>query len=85
MSEDKSQEYKKRLSMELTNSLFREDAGTWGSQGPTDMDLAMIPSDDAFQDTIYQGSQGPPSVHSTGSRHNPYHTGTYDPQVIQYI
>ena len=25
MSEDKPQDYKKRLSMELTNSLFRED------------------------------------------------------------
>ena len=29
MSEDKPQEYKKRLSMELTNSLFREDQNVW--------------------------------------------------------
>ncbi|XP_026675208.1 armadillo segment polarity protein isoform X4 [Ceratina calcarata] len=29
MSEDKPQEYKKRLSMELTNSLLREDANLW--------------------------------------------------------
>ena len=28
MSEDKSQDYKKRLSVELTSSLFRDDA-TW--------------------------------------------------------
>lgn len=27
MSEDKPQDYKKRLSMELTNSLFRDDTG----------------------------------------------------------
>lgn len=29
MSEDKPQDYKKRLSVELTNSLFRDDAGPW--------------------------------------------------------
>lgn len=29
MSEDKPQDYKKRLSMELTNSLFREDQNLW--------------------------------------------------------
>lgn len=29
MSEDKPQDYKKRLSMELTNSLLREDANLW--------------------------------------------------------
>jgi hypothetical protein len=29
MSEDKPQDYKKRLSMELTNSLFREDQNMW--------------------------------------------------------
>ncbi|KAK0178918.1 hypothetical protein PV327_007758 [Microctonus hyperodae] len=31
MSEDKPQDYKKRLSMELTNSLMREDANMWNS------------------------------------------------------
>ncbi|XP_076180380.1 armadillo isoform X4 [Ptiloglossa arizonensis] len=31
MSEDKPQEYKKRLSMELTNSLFREDTNLWNN------------------------------------------------------
>ncbi|XP_017766847.1 PREDICTED: armadillo segment polarity protein isoform X4 [Eufriesea mexicana] len=31
MSEDKPQEYKKRLSMELTNSLLREDTNVWNN------------------------------------------------------
>ena len=31
MSEDKPQDYKKRLSMELTNSLFREDNNLWNN------------------------------------------------------
>ena len=29
MSEDKPQDYKKRLSLELTNSLFRDEPGNW--------------------------------------------------------
>lgn len=37
MSEDKPQEYKKRLSMELTNSLFREDTNLWNN---TDFGMA---------------------------------------------
>lgn len=37
MSEDKPHDYKKRLSMELTNSLFRDDHQMWPS------DLAMQP------------------------------------------
>lgn len=31
MSEDKPQDYKKRLSIELTNSLFREDNNLWAN------------------------------------------------------
>lgn len=31
MSDDKPQDYKKRLSMELTNSLFREDQNLWNN------------------------------------------------------
>lgn len=38
MSEDKPQDYKKRLSMELTNSLFREDTNLWNNA-----DLGMGP------------------------------------------
>lgn len=37
MSEDKPHDYKKRLSMELTNSLFRDDHQMWPN------DLAMQP------------------------------------------
>lgn len=33
MSEDKPQDYKKRLSMELTNSLLREDQNVWAAGG----------------------------------------------------
>ncbi|XP_037283043.1 armadillo [Rhipicephalus microplus] len=71
MSEDKPQDYKKRLSMELTNSLFREDAGPWGGTGP-DMDMNL----DAYHEQMYSGSQGPPS-----GRHNPYSQQGYDTQV----
>lgn len=39
MSEDKPQDYKKRLSMELTNSLFREDQNMWPHGG----DLGLGP------------------------------------------
>lgn len=38
MSDDKPQDYKKRLSMELTNSLFREDTNLWNNA-----DLGMGP------------------------------------------
>jgi catenin beta 1 len=81
MSEDKPQDYKKRLSMELTNSLFREDAGTWGAS-TGDMDMGLMAPEEAFHEQLYQGSsQGPPSVHSASSRHNPYQGG-YDPQGL---
>ncbi|XP_055914793.1 armadillo segment polarity protein isoform X5 [Eupeodes corollae] len=44
MSEDKPQDYKKRLSIELTNSLLREDNNIWGNA-----DLGMGPD---LQDMI---------------------------------
>lgn len=64
MSEDKPQDYKKRLSMELTNSLFREDGSMWQA------DIATMPPDlqdfigapEGHYDPMY--AQGPPSVHS---------------------
>ncbi|KAG8293915.1 Catenin beta-1 [Homalodisca vitripennis] len=64
MSEDKPQDYKKRLSMELTNSLFREDQNLWagGDLGmPPDLQDMLEP--DQMLDAMY--SQGPPSVHSS--------------------
>ncbi|XP_059050075.1 armadillo segment polarity protein isoform X2 [Achroia grisella] len=63
LSEDKPHDYKKRLSMELTNSLFREDPQMW----PTD--LAMQPE---LQDMLgpeqgYEGLYGTrPSFHQQG-------------------
>ncbi|XP_076377294.1 armadillo isoform X2 [Megalopta genalis] len=64
MSDDKPQEYKKRLSMELTNSLFREDTNLWNNG-----DFAMPPDlqDMLGPDQGYDGmyGQGPPSVHSS--------------------
>ena len=65
MSEDKPQDYKKRLSQELTNSfLFREDPGMWtGSELGMPGDLQdMIRAADQGYDGLYSG--GPPSVHS---------------------
>ena len=75
MSEDKPQDYKKRLSMELTNSLFREDGSMW--QG----DLAAMPPDlqdfiappEGHYDPMY--GQGPPSVH--GGHAGPNYQGKY--------
>uniref|UniRef100_A0A6B2E522 Armadillo segment polarity protein n=1 Tax=Phlebotomus kandelakii TaxID=1109342 RepID=A0A6B2E522_9DIPT len=64
MSEDKPQDYKKRLSMELTNSLLREDNNMWNNA-----DLGMGPDlqDMLGPDQGYEGlyGQGPPSVHSS--------------------
>lgn len=80
MSEDKPQDYKKRLSVELTNSLFREDTGPWTGM-PSDMDINMLGPEEAYHDQIYQGNQGPPSVHPPGARHNPYSQQGYDLQV----
>uniref|UniRef100_A0A1L8DMB5 Armadillo segment polarity protein n=1 Tax=Nyssomyia neivai TaxID=330878 RepID=A0A1L8DMB5_9DIPT len=64
MSEDKPQDYKKRLSLELTNSLLREDNNMWNNA-----DLGMGPDlqDMLGPDQGYEGlyGQGPPSVHSS--------------------
>lgn len=63
LSEDKPHDYKKRLSMELTNSLFREDPQMWPA------DLAMQPE---LQDMLgpeqgYEGLYGTrPSFHQQG-------------------
>lgn len=65
MSEDKPQEYKKRLSLELTSSLFREE-NLWANP-----DLGMAPdlqdilSPDQPYDNLYGHQGGPPSVHSS--------------------
>nr|UCC70943.1 armadillo segment polarity protein [Cyrtorhinus lividipennis] len=62
MSEDKPQDYKKRLSVELTNSLLREDQNLWNG------DMEMAPElQDMLGEQSYDGmyTHGPPSVHSS--------------------
>ena len=79
MSEEKSQEYKKRLSMELTNTLYRVDGTNWANPGTDLIDMNLM-ADDAFQDQLYHPpNQGPPSV---ASSRNPYHQQSqFDSQV----
>lgn len=80
MSEDKPSDYKKRLSMELTSSLFREDASNWVA-GPGELDMNLIAVDDGFSSHLFSEplaagvGGGSASVHSTLSRSNPYSTG----------
>jgi len=75
MSEDKPHDYKKRLSMELTSSLIRDDAGLWNGS-----DLNMPPDlqDMLAQEQAYDGMYG-----SQGGRsgHGPYGQG-YDPVPV---
>lgn len=81
MSEDKPQDYKKRLSLELTNSLLREDGGVWGgdlSQMPPDMQEFIAPPEGGY-DPMY--GQGPPSVHSAGHPNPQNYPGGYDPHL----
>ncbi|XP_069107945.1 catenin beta-like [Argopecten irradians] len=81
MSEDKPQDYKKRLSVELTSSLFRGDQNiaSW-TEPPGFDDVGMMGHDDSYRDQMYQpqhhGSQG--SMHS-GSQHDM--SRGYEPQV----
>lgn len=64
MSEDKPQDYKKRLSMELTNSLFRDDQNLWnGGDIGLGPDLQDMLGPDQGYDNLY--GPGPPSVHSS--------------------
>ncbi|GIY18985.1 catenin beta [Caerostris extrusa] len=57
-----------------------EGVGPWTGM-PADMDINMLGPEEAYHDQIYQGSQGPPSVHSAGPRHNPYTPQGFDLQV----
>ncbi|CAC5365979.1 CTNNB1 [Mytilus coruscus] len=80
MSEDKPQDYKKRLSVELTSSLFRGDQNMPWSEPPGFDDVAGgFGQDESYRDQMYQppqhhGSQG--SMHSGGDMR-----GGYDPQL----
>lgn len=58
MSEDKPQDYKKRLSVELTSSLFKGEQVPWG-EPPGLGDHNMLPPDEIYRgDTMFQQSQG---------------------------
>nr|ADI48180.1 beta-catenin [Crepidula fornicata] len=62
MSEDKPQDYKKRLSMELTSSLYRGDNMNW-SEPPGFEDVGLLPEESRDQMYTHQpqphhGSQG---------------------------
>merc|ERR1719431_620039 len=58
MSEDKPQDYKKRLSMELTSSLYRGDPNWADPPVFEDMNLPMEESRDAMYNAQQPGSQG---------------------------
>ncbi|CAK1582125.1 unnamed protein product [Parnassius mnemosyne] len=63
MSEDKPNEYKKRLSMELTNSLFRDDHQMW----PNDLGMQPDLQDMLGPEQGYEGLYGTrPSFHQQG-------------------
>ncbi|XP_030757588.1 armadillo segment polarity protein [Sitophilus oryzae] len=62
MSEDKPQEYKKRLSMELSSSLFREE-NLWNPDLGMGTDFQDMLSPEQAYDNMY--AQDPPSVHSS--------------------
>ncbi|NP_001158477.1 beta-catenin protein [Saccoglossus kowalevskii] len=83
MSEDKPQDYKKRLSVELTSSLFRADSMPWSE--PTDMsDLgaALLPPDEPYREGMYSHHSSVSSVHSGGHHGMHRHPGSYhDPQI----
>ncbi|KAL1494297.1 hypothetical protein ABEB36_009919 [Hypothenemus hampei] len=74
MSEDKPQDYKKRLSMELSSSLFREET-LWNPDLGMGTDFQDILSPEQAYDNMY--NQGPPSVHSSHAG-RPYQQQGYD-------
>ncbi|XP_014207867.1 armadillo segment polarity protein isoform X1 [Copidosoma floridanum] len=77
MSEDKPQDYKKRLSVELTNSLLRDDTNVWNNADFMGPDLQeMLGMDQGFEG-MYQ--QGPVNIHNS-------HEGRiYQPQGYDQI
>jgi catenin beta 1 len=80
MSEDKPQDYKKRLSVELTSSLFRGDQVPWGEPpGLDDLSSVMQLPDDHNPPQAYHGSQGSMS----GSHHGQGFDGPMDQSMQQ--
>lgn len=79
MSGEKSPDYKKRLSMELSNTLYRDDPTNWGPGGPDLVDMNLLP-EDTFQEPLYHHGQ-PPSVQSSRM----FHQQPFDSQVCFMI
>lgn len=77
MSDDKAQEFKKGLPMELNGSIYRDDpsAGHWPNPGQDLVDLPMIGDD--FPEPLYHTNRGPAA--NAGS--NPYQP-TYEAQAL---
>lgn len=78
MANDKPEAIRKRLSMDLNQALFRDESGGWPNAN--DMDLTLMADSDPYQDQMFAG---PPSIHSSSSRPNPYHT--YDPNGMDAL
>merc|ERR1719187_2650546 len=82
MSEDKPQDYKKRLSVELTSSLFRTEPMTWNETGDLGLDmgaqgdaLGYRPEDPSYR-SFHSGGYGQDSMgldpmmeHDMGAHH----------------
>ena len=82
MANDKPEAIRKRLSMDLNQALFRDESGTWPHGN--DMDLTLMADPDPYHEQMFLGSSaGPPSIHSSSSRPNPYHT--YDPNGMEAL
>ena len=82
MANDKPEAIRKRLSMDLNQALFRDESGNWPHGN--DMDLTLMADSDPYHEQMFLGSSaGPPSIHSSSSRPNPYHT--YDPNGMEAL
>ncbi|ESN94528.1 hypothetical protein HELRODRAFT_189420 [Helobdella robusta] len=75
MSEDKSADYKKRLSIELTNSLVRGDPNTWNNQLTQ---VEEMSNDEMYQPNNSQGNNIYPSSKTPDFNSlQPLHQGLY--------
>ena len=84
MCSEKPPEIRKQLSDELAQT-FAWRGEAWPSSGG-EMDLAeLMSSEGLYHEQIYHtSSNGPPSVHSVSSRHNPY-SNAYDTNPMNQL
>lgn len=88
MSEDKPQDFKKRLSLELTNSLFRDNLNDWGANS-AEMEVGLLMNGDDTYSPVANSLHGypvnDPSLNhndSTNFYHNPAALTVPDPNHI---